>query len=304
MSDVTAGIGVLNAEDDVLLRERSWKDRTFFIVLKQFSRNKLALTGLIIIFALILMGLLAPLIAPYNYASIDPVNANQAPSAAHWFGTDSFGRDILSRIIYGARYSLMIGFGSGLFGTLVGVIFGSIAGYFGGKVETLILRVCDVIQSIPNMLLCIIVSQTLGRGIFPTIVALSFYSMPQVVRILRATMLNLREQEFVEASRAINCSNLRIMISHILPNSLSPVIVSFSMTIGMKIMQSAGLSFLGLGVQDPIPEWGAMIAAGRAALRYSPHVVLIPGIFVALVVLAFNIVGDGLRDALDPKLRR
>jgi peptide/nickel transport system permease protein len=159
-------------------------------------------------------------------------------------------------------------------------------------------------QSIPNMLLCIMVSQTLGRGLFPTVVALSFYSIPQVVRILRSTMISLREQEFIEAERAINCSNLRILVSHILPNSISPVIVSFSLTVGMKIMASAGLSYLGLGIQDPTPEWGAMIAGGRADLRYAPHVALFPGIFVALVVLAFNIVGDGLRDALDPKTRR
>ena len=298
------GAGVLHPEDDTLLRERTWKDTTFFTVLKQFSRNKMALTGLVIILIIVITGIFAPIIAPYNYATIDPINANMSPNAEHWFGTDAYGRDILSRIIHGARYSLAIGVLASLLGTVVGVFFGSIAGYFGGKVESLILRACDVIQSIPNILLCIIVSQALGRGFFPTIIALSFYSIPEMVRILRATMMSLREQEFIEASRAINCSNLRILVSHILPNCMSPIIVSFSLGIGMKIMSSAGLSFLGLGVQDPIPEWGAMISAGRAQLRYAPHVVLFPGLFVALVVLAFNIVGDGLRDSLDPKLRR
>lgn len=304
MSDNTMSVNVLDVEDSSLLRERTWKDTTFFIVLKQFSRNKMALTGLVIIFALILMGIVAPIIAPYNYATIDPINANQGPSAEHLFGTDAYGRDILSRIIYGARYSIGIGLGSSLFGVILGIFFGAVSGYFGGRVETVILRACDVIQSIPNILLCILVSQTLGAGLFSTIVALGMYSIPEVARLMRANIMSLREQEFVEAARAINCSNLRTLVSHILPNSLSPIIVSFSVGVGMKIMNSAGLSFLGLGIQEPIAEWGAMIAAGRSVLRYAPHVVLFPGLFVALIVLAFNIVGDGLRDSLDPKLRR
>lgn len=303
MSKNKNNVAVLDAEDH-LLRERNWKDTTFFIVMRQFSRNKMALVGLIIIVLLILIGVLAPVLSPYNYIDVDPLHANQPPSAAHWFGTDAYGRDILSRIMWGARYSLGIGVGSSLIGVIVGILFGSIAGYFGGIVETLILRACDVIQSVPNILLCIIVSQMLGPGVFPTMIALAMYSIPEVVRILRSSMLSLREQEFVEACRAINCSNLRIMVSHILPNSLSPVIVSFSVGVGMKIMNSAGLSFLGLGIQEPMAEWGAMIALGKSQLRYAPHVALFPGLFVALVVLAFNIVGDGLRDSLDPKLRR
>ena len=295
---------VEQSQEEYLLRERNWKDTTFFIVLKQFSRNKMALVGLILILLLVLMGVFAPLLAPYSYTAVDPIHANQSPSAAHWFGTDGYGRDILSRVLYGARYSLLIGVGSSLIGVVIGVLFGAIAGYFGGLVETLILRVCDIIQSIPNILLCIIVSQVLGSGVFPTMIALAMYSIPEVVRILRSSLLSLREQEFIEASRSINCSNLRILLSHMLPNGLSPVIVSFSVGVGMKIMNSAGLSFLGLGIQEPMAEWGAMIAAGKGELRYHPHVALIPGLFVALVVLAFNFVGDGLRDSLDPKLRR
>jgi len=286
------------------VRERTWKDSSFGRVFVQFTRNKAAVVGIILIFLLIIMAIIAPVIAPYNYTAIDPIHANEAPSARHLFGTDSFGRDILSRIFFGARASLGIGIGSSLIGVIIGVIFGSIAGFFGGIVESLILRICDVIQSIPNILLCILISQLLGQGLFPTMVALAFYSIPEVVRLLRSSMMSLRDQEFIEASRAINCSKLRILCVHMLPNSLSSVIVSFSIGVGMKIMNSAGLSFLGLGIQEPMAEWGAMISAGRAAMRYAPHVVLIPGIFVAIVVLAFNIVGDGLRDSLDPKLRR
>lgn len=287
-----------------MFRERTWKDKSFFVILKQFSRNKLAMAGLIIVLLLILMGILAPVIAPYDYKAIDPIHANQAPSAEHLFGTDTVGRDILSRIFYGARTSLLIGVGSGLMGTIIGMILGIIAGYFGGIVETLILRMCDIVQSIPNMLLCIVVAQVFGRGLLPTMLALSMYSFPQIVRLMRASLLSLREQEFIEASRAMNCSNLRIMLCHLLPNSLSPVIVSFSMTIGMKIIASAGLAYLGLGVQEPTAEWGAMIAAGKAQLRFAPHIVIFPGIFVAIVVMAFNFIGDGLRDALDPKQRK
>lgn len=298
------GNAAVLTDEEYLLRERTWKDTSFFIVMKQFSRNKMALAGLIILLLMVLMAIFAPVLAPYDYAAIDPIHANQPPSAAHWFGTDIYGRDILSRIIYGARYSLGIGVGSGLLGVVVGIIFGAIAGYFGGVVETLILRACDVIQSIPNILLCIIVSQMLGTGVGPTIIALAMYSVPEVTRILRSSLLSLREQEFVEACRAINCSNLRILLSHLLPNSMSPVIVSFSVGVGMKIMNSAGLSFLGLGIQEPIAEWGAMISAGKSQLRYAPHIALFPGLFVALIVLAFNFVGDGLRDSLDPKLRR
>ncbi len=304
MSKEAKNTAVLGEGEGYLLRERTWKDTTFFTVLKQFSRNKMALVGLVLILLLVLMGLLAPLISPYDYRMVDPINADQGPSLAHLFGTDGYGRDVLSRIFWGARCSLGIGVGASVIGVIVGIFFGAIAGYFGGVVETLILRICDIIQSIPNILLCIIVSQMLGPGVFPTMIALAMYSIPEVVRILRSSMLSLREQEFVEASRAINCSNLRILVSHLLPNSLSPVIVSFSVGVGMKIMNSAGLSFLGLGIQEPTAEWGAMIALGKSQLRYHPHEALFPGLFVALVVLAFNIVGDGLRDSLDPKLRR
>lgn len=289
---------------DELRIKRSWKDKTFFVVCKQFIRNKTALVGLVIIFLMIIMGIVAPLIAPYSPIAIDPRNANQGVSSAHLFGTDQFGRDVLSRIIYGARVSIAIGFGASGLGVLVGVILGSIAGFFGGVVETLILRLCDIIQSIPNTLLCIIVSQTLGSSFGATLVALSLYTIPEVTRILRSSMMSIRGQEFVEACKAINCSDLRTMVLHVLPNSLSPVIVTFSVGVGMKIMTSASLSFLGLGIQEPTAEWGAMISAARANMRYAPNAVLFPGLFVAITVLAFNFVGDGLRDALDPKLRR
>ena len=284
--------------------KRSWKDSSFGTVAVQFARNKTALIGLIIIILLVLMGLLAPVISPYDYAASNPRQANLGISADHLLGTDKYGRDILTRIFWGARTSLGLGVGASALGVIVGVIFGAIAGFFGGWVESIILRACDVIQSIPNMLLCILISQMLGTGIFTTMVALAFYSIPEVVRLLRSAMMSLRDQEFIEASKAINCSKVRILLVHMLPNSLSSVIVSFSIGVGMKIMNSAGLSFLGLGIQEPVPEWGAMISLAKETWRLAPHTIIIPGIFVALVVLAFNFVGDGLRDALDPRLRK
>lgn len=285
------------------VREHTWKDRSFFVVLKQFSKNKTALAGLIIMFSLILISVLAPVLATYDYVQVNPLQANQTPSALHWFGTDSLGRDIFSRILWGGRYSLLIGVGAEVMGQVFVISLGSCAGYFGGKVDNIIMRVCDVFQSIPGELMCICVSQALGAGFIPTMAALAITGVPGGVRLLRATILNVRDQQFVEAAQAIGCSKIRIMFKHILPNSLAPLLVGISSGIGGKIMASAGLSFIGLGIQEPLPEWGAMIAAGKSFLRYYPHLVLIPGIFVAITVLCYNLIGDGLRDALDPKLR-
>lgn len=294
----------LSGKEAYMLRERTWRDKSFFTICRQFKRNRTALFGLTLILILVLVSVLAPVIAPYSPTAIDPRNGNLTPSLQHLFGTDKYGRDVFSRVLYGGRVSILIGVCSSGFGVIMGVIFGSIAGYFGGALENVMLRICDIIQSIPNTLMCIIICQTLGGGMVPTVFALSLYTIPEVTRIVRSSIITLREQEFVEACRAINCSDLRIMVSHIVPNCLSPVIVSFSVGIGMKIMTSASLSFLGMGIQEPTAEWGAMISAARDNMRYAPHAVLFPGLFVALIVLAFNFVGDGLRDSLDPKLRR
>lgn len=285
------------------IRENTWRDRTFFVVARRFAKNKTALLGLAIILLLILCAIFAPVLATHSPTQVDPIHAYALPSASHLLGTDDLGRDIFSRILYGAKYSLTVGIGAELLGAVIGIIFGAIAGYFGGTVEEVILRICDVIQDIPNTLLCICVSQALGAGFFPTMIALSIGTVPGTIRMLRATMLSLREQEFVEASRAINCSSRRIMFRHLVPNCLAPLLINMSNGVGQKIMGSAALSFLGLGIQEPTPEWGAMISAGKSYLRYYPHLVIIPGCFIAATVLAFNLIGDGLRDALDPKLR-
>ncbi len=273
------------------------------IVFSQFCRNRMAVLGAIILLVMVLIAILAPVINPYNYAKVDPINADLGPSVEHWFGTDSFGRDIFSRITYGARYSLSIGIIASIFGCILGIVFGLIAGYFTGIVETCIMRFCDILQSIPNMLLCIIISVSLGSGVFPTIIALAVGSIPIVARLLRATMLSVRETEYIEAAQAINCSKARIMVRHILPNCFAPIIVTFTTSTGRKITSLASLSFLGLGIKEPLPEWGAMINTARDSFRYHPHEVIFPGLCIVLLVLSLNMIGDGLRDALDPKLK-
>ncbi|MCC8076869.1 MAG: ABC transporter permease [Oscillospiraceae bacterium] len=296
MSKVPNGIGVAETSEQKGKKRGSstWS---------RFVRNKLSLIGFIILVIMVLVAILAPVLATYDYQAIDPINANQFPSAAHWFGTDNYGRDIWSRMVYGARYSLAIGISSQALALCIGIILGAIAGYLGGTVDNVILRCCDIFQSIPATLLAIVISQALGSGFFQTTLALSVSGIAIAVRMLRATMLTVRNQEFVEAARAIDCSSARIMFRHILPNSLSPMIITTSLGIGHMIMSSAGLSYLGLGIQEPAAEWGAMLALGKGYMRYYPFQVIIPGIAIALIVLAFNLIGDGLRDALDPKLK-
>lgn len=272
-------------------------------VFHRFMKNKLAIVGFIILALIILMAILAPLIATHDYAKVNPLDANLFPSSEHILGTDKYGRDIWSRVVYGARYSLLIGITSQAVSVIIGILFGSIAGYFGGGTDNVILRICDVFQAIPSTLLAICISQAFGSGFFQTVMALAVGSVPMSVRMLRATMLSVREQEFIEAAKAIDCGNIRIMFKHVLPNSIAPIIITTSMGIGRMIMESAGLSYLGLGIQEPAAEWGAMLALAKANMRYYPFQVIVPGVAIALVILSFNLIGDGLRDALDPKLR-
>ena len=284
-------------------RKAPAKQSQFIAVAKRFFKRKVSVVGLSILLFLILISILAPVLAPYDYTATSPFLQNKAPSAEHLFGTDNLGRDVLSRLLYGGRYSLSLSFTATFIMICVAMVLGSIAGYFGGLADTLILRFCDILQSIPSMLLCICVSQALGQGFLPTAIALSIGGMTGNVRLLRASMMSVRGQEFVEAARAINCSKIRIIFRHVVKNSLAPIIVNTAGDFGMKIMASAGLSFIGLGVQAPTAEWGAMVSAGKAYFRNAPHVVIIPAIAIALAVLSFNLVGDGLRDALDPKLK-
>lgn len=276
----------------------------FVVVFKRLCKNKSAMIGMCMMIFLILVAIFAPLIAPYSVATkMNPGSARLGPCAAHWFGTDEYGRDIFARIVWGARYSLGLGVGAVAINTIIGTLLGAIAGYFGGWVDNLILRAMDILQTIPGTLLAIIMSSTLGPGYFQTILAMSIGGIAGPCRLIRGNILQIRGEEYIEAATAINASNPRIIATHILPNSLAPLIINTAMGIGGTIMGAAGLSYIGLGVQPPTPEWGAMLSGGKDFIRYYPHMVIFPGLAIAITILAINMFGDGLRDAMDPRLK-
>ena len=295
---------MLNASSPDLNAHKIRRIGEFEILSRRLAKNPSAVIGFVVAVLLTLMAIFAPLIAPYPYDQQDLYNTRKAPSMEHIFGTDQLGRDIFSRIVYGSRFSLSVGLLAVLMSTGTGMLFGAIAGYFGGFVDDVIMRVMDILQSIPGILLAISISVVLGPGIFNTLLALSVGGIPMACRLLRASILGIRQQEYLEAATSINASTFRIIVRHVIPNSFAPLLVSATMNIGNVIMMGAMLSFIGLGVQPPTPEWGSMIAGGRSLIRNCPWMVTIPGIFIMLTVLALNMFGDGLRDALDPKLKK
>ena len=284
-------------------KKKRRSQRPIEVTWRRLKKIKLATLGLIVILIMIFLAIIAPEIMPYKIDALDLKNKLQGPSSTHWLGTDELGRDILSRLLYGSRFSLEIG----IIGVLVsaggGIVIGAIAGYFGGTTDNIVMRIMDVLQAMPGIVLAIAISATLGPGLVNCIIALSISAIPNYARMTRASILNVRKMEYLEAAASINCSNLRIIVKHVLPNALSPLIVQSTMGIAGTIMNAAMLSFIGLGVQPPTPEWGAMLSAGRGYLRDYPHLCLFPGITIMITVLSLNMLGDGLRDALDPKLK-
>jgi peptide/nickel transport system permease protein len=276
----------------------------FKLVMKRLFKNPSAIIAGSVLVVMVIFALLAPYIIPYDYAKISVMEAKQGPSAAHWFGTDDLGRDIFSRILYGSRYSLRIGIIAVFVSMAIGMPIGAIAGFFGGKVDTILMRFLDVINSIPGIMLSIVISAALGTGFFNTIIALAVGSSPLYGRVLRAQMLSLHDKEYVEAARAINCGSTRIIMKHMLPNTLSPIIVSASQQCAGFLLQAASLSYIGLGIQPPEPEWGAMLAGARGYLRSYPYMLIFPGLCIMVTVICMNILGDALRDAMDPKLKK
>ena len=275
-------------------------------VWRRLKRNKMAVLGLIILIVLFLLAIFADVIADYDTVVIKQNLAHrlQGPSAAHWLGTDEFGRDIFARLVHGTRVSLKVGIVAVGISIVIGGILGAIAGYYGGKLDNTIMRVMDIFLAVPSILLAIAIVSALGPSILNLMLAISISSVPSYARIVRASVLSIRDQEFIEAAKAIGASNTRIIFRHIIPNSLAPVIVQATLGVASAILSTAGLSFIGLGIQPPAPEWGSMLSGGRQYLRYAWWVTTFPGVAIMITILSLNLLGDGLRDALDPRLKQ
>jgi len=272
--------------------------------LKRFLRNQLAVVGLLMVFLVVLIAIFAPWIAPF-----DPLEQNydeilQPPSRQHFMGTDALGRDLFSRVVYGSRYALMIGIAVVLLELAIGAFLGFIAGYFGGIWDLVIMRLVDTILSIPTLVLAMAIAGAFGGGLWVMVVAIAVAGWGQFARLVRAQALSLKEAAFIEAARALGASHLRIIVRHLLPNSMGPVLVYTTLYVPTAILWSASLSFLGLGAQPPTPEWGAIIADGRGFMSSAWWISTFPGLAIMITTLGFNFLGDGLRDALDPKFER
>ena len=280
------------------------KPRSFFqITAQQFAKNRLALACLIYISLLILMVIFAPIITKYDPTEMDADVAKQPPSGQHFFGTDEGGRDTFSRVIYGGRISLRVGFISMALTVLVGLPIALMAGYYGGSFQFLILRLTDLLMTFPGILLALIVVAVLGRGVDQVMVAVGLANVPTFIRIVNSSVISVKENEYITAAKSLGANDIRILWSHILQNILAPIIVMLTLYTASGLLAASSLSFLGLGAQPPSPEWGALISSGRYGIRNEPWLIAFPGLAIASVVISFNILGDTLRDALDPYIR-
>lgn len=297
---------VIDKSNEISDKEYKKKRSQWGEVWRRLRKNKMAMVGLIIMIILILLAVFANVIADYDEMAIKQNSSKrfQRPNKEHWLGTDNLGRDIFARIIHGGRISLMVGVVAVSIAILIGGTLGAIAGYYGGVVDNIIMRAMDIFLAIPSILLAIAIVSALGSNLFNLMLAIGVSSIPGYARIVRASVLMVKDQEFIEAARAIGATDSRIIRKHIIPNALAPVIVQGTLGVASAILSTAGLSFIGLGVPKPRPEWGAMLADGRAFLREAPHVTTFPGLAIMITILALNLLGDGLRDALDPRLKQ
>ncbi len=273
---------------------------------RQYKKNKGAVIGLVVLCMFIVIAIVSNFIWDYK-TDITGMNIKQrliTPCLQHLFGTDHMGRDVLARVFYGTRYSLLIGFGSTLISTVFGILFGSIAGYYGGKIENVTMRIVELLLMIPNMLLTIVIVSAFGINLGNLLLAQGLATIPHFTRNARAAIMTVRDNEYIEAAKAMGVSDFKIIVKHVIPNALSPILVQVTTRVGGCIVGAAGFSFLGLGVQIPTPEWGEMLADAKTNMRAYPHLVIFPGLAILILVLAINQIGDGLRDALDPKLKR
>lgn len=277
---------------------------SFGLVLFRFRKNKLAMTGILILGLMIVVILATPLLIPYS--SVVKQNFAErflTPNSRHWFGTDEYGRDLFARILYGGQISLFGGLAAVALSFVAGCIMGGSAGYFGGRTDTIIMRIVDVFMAIPHALLAMAVITALGNGVGKLIVSIAIAQTPRFARVVRASILNLRNQEFIEAARCCGTSSTRIIMKHILPNGMGPIIVSATLALGQAILDISAMGFLGLGVASPTPEWGTILSENKIHIRYYPHLGVIPGICIGLAVMTANFIGDGLRDAFDPRTK-
>jgi len=295
-----------NAIDDTVIEEVILNERATLAkdVLRRFKKNKLAVFGSFIIFALLITAIFAPVIAPYSYREQNLEQALLPPSRVHPFGTDFFGRDVFSRVIYGARISIAVSIIPVAISTILGVLFGSISGYKGGTFDLLFMRFVDIMFAFPDLLFVIAISFAIGRGLFTLFIALAIVGWPGDARIIRSQVISIKQKEYIEAARAIGMSDMRILFRHVLPNCIAPIIVLVSLSIPGVILSEATYSFLGLGAQPPTPSWGAILNDGQRFIRNAPWIAIWPGIAIFITVLAYNLIGNGLRDALDPFLKR
>ncbi|MGE7217065.1 ABC transporter permease [Priestia koreensis] len=276
-----------------------WKD-----VFVRFRKNKLAMFGLVLLAIIVFMAIFGPMMTKYDYRTNDLMHANLAPSGDHWFGTDDLGRDMFARTWNGARISLFIGLAAALIDLFIGVIWGSIAGYRGGRVDEFMMRFADILWGVPYLLLVILLMVVLDQGLGTMILAMTITGWINMARIVRGQVLGLKNQEYVMASQTLGASTSRILFKHLIPNSMGAILITVTLSIPSAIFTEAFLSFLGLGVPAPKASWGTMASDGLAALRYYPWRLFFPATFICLTIFAFNVIGDGLRDALDPRLRK
>lgn len=278
-----------------------------FMRLKEFWRrlkkSKMAMFGLVILSLLVAIAIFASVIAPYSYSEQHLENKNMKPNSEHIFGCDDLGRDIFTRVIYGSRISLSVGFIAVGVAVVFGGLLGAVAGYFGGVTDNIIMRSMDILLAVPQILLAISISAALGTGLVNLMIAVGISSIPQYARIMRASVLTVKDQEYIEATHAAGATHLHTIIRHIIPNCFAPIIVQATLGVAFAILTAAGLSFIGLGLDPEVPEWGAMLAGGRQYIRDFPHITFFPGLAIMITIFALNVLGDGFRDALDPKLR-
>ncbi|MGL5055584.1 MAG: nickel transporter permease [Fusobacteriaceae bacterium] len=289
----------------MMTKENSQKRGQWSELWRRLKRNKMAILGLGIILTIVVVACFAGVIADYDTQVIKQNLAEklQPPSGKHFLGTDEFGRDIFARLIHGARVSLKVGILAVGLSIVIGGALGALAGYYGGRFENVVMRIMDIFLAVPSILLAIAIVSALGPNLFNLMVSISISSIPSYARIVRASVLSIRDQEFVEAAKAIGAKDSRIIMKHIIPNALAPVIVQGTLGVAGAILSIAGLSFIGLGIQPPAPEWGAMLSGGRQYLRYAWWVTTFPGVAIMITILSLNLLGDGLRDALDPRLK-